>query len=132
MEKDPMDTLQAVYFGQRHADFAHNDFAILQRIARLSKKHQKQCENDCNGAGMVKGQMFYTGNIDNYAQRQYGYGVKSGILEDGEITVFQAEIGKIEKKINQLIHGTKFTVEYQHDPRGWTVKVSYEKDFINW
>lgn len=46
-----MDTLQAIYFGQRNADFKYEDYAILQRIARLSKKHHRQCENSCNGYG---------------------------------------------------------------------------------
>ena len=127
-----MDTLQAIYFGQKHADFDYKDFAIFQRIARLSKKHQRQSVNSCNGYGIVNGQMYYGGQIDDYAKRTYGYGVKSSYLDNCEESVFDKEISKIEDKINLLVKDTRFTVEYQGDPRGWTVKLFYEKDFINW
>lgn len=126
-----METLQAIYFGQRHADFNYEDYAILQRIARLSKKHLRQCENACNGAGVVNGQAYSLGSIDDYARREYGYGVKSGYIAD-DVSVFDKEIDKIEDKINRLIKDTKFSVEYQHDPRGYTVKLSYEGSFIQW
>ena len=128
-----MDTLQAIYFGQHHADFNYKDFAILQRIARLSKQHQKQATNSCNGYGIVKGQMYYGGQIDDYAKREYGYNVKSSYLDkDCEESIFDKEMGNIEDKINKLIENTKFTVEYQGDPRGWTVKLFYDKDQISW
>ena len=125
-------TLEAIYFGQRHADFNYKDYAILQRIARLSKKHQRQCENSCNGYGIVNGQMFYGGQIDDWARRKYGNNVKNAYLNATENSVFDYEIEKIEDRINRLIKDTKFIVEYQHDPRGYTVKVFYENDFINW
>ena len=126
-----MDTLQAIYFGQKHADFDYKDFAILQRIARLSKKHQRQCENSCNGVGIVNGQTYYGGAIDDYARRTYGHSVKSSYIKDDE-SIFDIEAGKIEDKINRLIAGTKFAVEYQGDPRGYTVKLSYEGEVITW
>ena len=128
-----METLQAIYFGQRHAGFNHDDFAILQRIARLSKKHQRQCENSCNGIGAVNGQMYYGGQIDDYARRKYGYNVKSAYVDkDCEESIFDIEAGKIEDKINRLIKDTKFTMEYQGDPRGWTVKLFYDNEYISW
>lgn len=126
-----MDTLQAIYFGQKHADFDYKDYAILQRIARLSKKHQQQCVNSCNGYGIVKGQIYYGGQIDNWAKREYGFSVKSSYIKD-DLSIFDVEIDKIEAKINHLTKDTKFTVEYQHDPRGYTTKLFYESDFINW
>lgn len=126
-----MDILQAIYFGQKHADFDYKDYAIIQRIARLSKKHQRQCENSCNGQGVVNGQIYYNGSIDDYAKRTYGYNVKSAYVNDDE-SIFDVEAGKIEDKINRLIKDTRFKVEYQGDPRGYTVKLYYEGDFINW
>jgi hypothetical protein len=126
-----MNTFQAIQFGQHNADFEYKDYAILQQIARLSKKHQRQCENSCNGYGVVNGQMYFSGQIDEYAKQAYGYNVKSSYVKD-DISVFDVEIDKIEAKINRLVKNTKFTMEYQHDPRGWTVKVFYNGTYINW
>ena len=127
-----METFEAIRFGQKHADFEYEDFAILQRIARLSKKHQRQCENACNGVGVVKGQVYYGGQIDLWAKETYGQSVKSAYLENPEISVFDKEIASIEATINRLVYGTSFSVKYQHDPRGYTVKLSYDGDLINW
>lgn len=123
--------LQSIYFGQKHPDFDYVDFQLVRKISRLAKKHHRQAENSCNGVGVVNGQVYYGGAIDDYAKRQYGYGVKSAYTTDDELDIFTLEQDKIEDKINALLKDKgKFRVEYQSDPRGLTVKLYYENDFI--
>ena len=136
--------LQSIYFGQKHADFDYKDFDVIKKISRLAKKHQRQCVNSCNGVGYVNGQCYYNGTIDDWARREYGQSVKSAYLDkDCEESVFDNEAGKIEDKINKLIdemhndpRRRKFLgqiiwkVEFQGDPRGATVKLYYEGDYI--
>jgi len=122
--------LQSVYFGQRHPDFDYKDIELIAKIKRLSRKHHKQAENSCNGYGIVKGQMYYTGAIDDYARREYGQGVKDGCIGD-DGNVFDAEADRIQDKIIALIANNKhFTVEFQGDPRGNTVKLRYDGEYI--
>lgn len=133
--------LQSVYFGQKHKDFDYKDYDLIRKIARLEKKHTRQCVNDCNGEGFVNGQHYFAGNIDDWAKREYGQGVKSAYIDNTEETIFYKEIEKIENRIMwlcgyttikpiQQVRKTKFTIEFQHDPRGNTVKLYYEGDFI--
>lgn len=123
--------LQSIFFGQRHLSFDYKDFDIIKKISRLAHKHQIQATNDCNGEGFVNGQHYYGGNIDDWAKRQYGENVKSAYIDNTEETIFYKEMDKIEEKINNLIKDNpKFKVEYQGDPRGNTVKLCYEGDFI--
>ena len=136
------ETLPLIYFGQRNKDFDYKDFNIIKKLKRLYLKQHKQCENDCNGYGYVKGQMYYTGSIDSYAKREYGYNVKSGYVSENE-TVFYAEIDKLEGKINKMLcqfvldkyalwRVKPLKVEFQHDPRGLTVKLYYNGNLIDW
>ena len=133
--------LQSVYFGQKHKDFDLKDYDLIRKIQRLARKHQRQAVNDCNGEGFVNGQHYFVGNIDDWARREYGQGVKSAYIDNTEETIFTQEMGKIEDKIMwlcgyttikpiQKVRETKFTVEFQGDPRGNTVKLYYEGDFI--
>lgn len=127
--------LQSIYFGQRHSQFDSNDYDIICKVKRLYHKHQRQCENDCNGIGYVKGELYYTGSIDDWARQKYGQHVKSGYVDDNT-TVFYAEIERIEAKINNILlrhmPPVKFKVEFQHDPRGNTVKLFYRNEVIEW
>ena len=132
-----METLQAIYFGQKHKDFNYEDMQLIKRVKRLARKHHRQAENSCNGYGVVKGERYYGGIIDDYARREYGYTVKSAYLDDEMMkegtTVFDKEMERIELKISILLANPKmlkFTVEYQGDPRGNTVKLYYEGDFV--
>ena len=140
--------LQSVYFGQRHKDFDYKDFDLIKKVSRLAHRHQIQATNDCNGYGYVGSQSYYGGQIDDYAKREYGYNVKSSYIDNTEETIFYKEMEKIEEKINSLIAKANkeklfpngvytykkdlpyFGVEYQGDPRGNTVKLYYEGDFI--
>ncbi len=136
--------LQSIYFGQKHKDFDFKDMELIKKIKRLATKHQKQCENSCNGYGTVKGQVYYNGTIDDYAKRTYGLNVKSAYL-DNEETVFDKEIDHLEAKIKSLLGishcvfpikdkgfiADKYRLDFQHDPRGATVRLYYEDYFIN-
>ena len=124
--------LSSIYFGQKHKQFDYRDFDIIKRISRLARKHQAQAVNECNGVGYVKGQCYYMGGIDDYAKRTYGQNVKDAYLDKNcETNVFDKESERISDKIDSVIkNNTKFKVEYQGDPRGNTVKLYYEGDFI--
>lgn len=125
--------LQSVYFGQKHPNFNYKDYDLILKILRLARKHNRQATNDCNGEGFVNGQHYYAGGIDEWAKSQYGQGVKSAYIDNSEVTIFNAEMDRIETKINKLITGNpKFSVEYQGDPRGYTVKLSFEGELIEW
>ncbi len=142
--------LQMIYFGQNNPDFDYKDLDLVLKVKRLAKQHQRQCENSCNGYGVVKGQVYYSGmsygqEPGEYEKREYGYNVKSAYIHpEGhdyeEENVFDEEIQKIESKIDGLflgvgeethrIPGLKFKVEFQHDPRGNTVKLYYNTRYI--
>lgn len=129
--------LQSIFFGQNNLEFTVNDYDIIRKIKRLYHKYQRQAENSCNGIGYVRGQVYYCGNIDEYAKRQYGYNVKSAYitqadLDEGE-SIFDKEMERISDKINSLIkYIPQFKVEYQGDPRGYTVKLYYNDELIKW
>ena len=104
--------------------------ATIKAIGRLAKKHNKLAKMECNGAGVIRGQSYFGGRIDDWARREYGHNVKSPYLTDGETTIFQFESEKIERKILALIEGTLLTVEFQGDPRGATVRLFYKNQDI--
>lgn len=97
--------------------------SIVQTIQRLIKRHQVQCVNSCNGEGIVKGQRYYNGVIDDYAKRTYGYSVKSAYIFEDE-TIFDAEIEKIQNRLKHECGRIGLVPEFQHDPRGATVKLN--------
>lgn len=94
----------------------------LLTLRRLANKHHKLAEMDCNGEGVIRGQHYYNGTIDDYAKRTYGYGVKSAYLTDGDTTVFDIESDKVQDKIWAITKRLGLRVEFQGDPRGYTVK----------
>ena len=125
--------LQSIYFGQKHPSFNYEDFDLIKKVQRLANKHLRQAVNECNGEGFVNGQHYYNGNIDDWARREYGQGVKSAYIDDSEESIFYKEMERLEDKINKLIaENPRFKVEYQGDPRGYTVKLTYEGDLIEW
>lgn len=109
-------------------------------IRRLALKHQRLAAMSCNGQGVIRGQAYYNGTIDDYARRTYGQGVKSAYVGgqymtdtsgksywvDGEDTVFDVESDKAADKIMALCKKIGFDVEFQGDPRGATVKLAYK------
>ena len=145
------ENLRYIYFGQKHKDFDYKDFELIQKISKLAKKHLRQAVNSCNGYGVVKGQMYYGGQIDDYAKREYGYNVKSAYINNSDETIFDKEGEIIEDKIKALLgisptepqqrieglnyldkghKSGKYILGFQGDPRGSTVKLYYENDFV--
>ncbi len=109
----------SIFFGQKHPEFGFEDFNITKKISRLAKKHQRQCTNDCNGEGVVNGKFY---RCD---------GTTPGTYIEEKKTIFTAETEKIEAKIKKLIsEKPKFSVKFQGDPRGATVKLFYENDWV--
>jgi len=93
-------------------------------IRRLAKKHQRLAEMDCNGVGDIRGCTHYAGNIDDYARREYGYGVRSAYTVPGsEDTIFTIESEKLEARIMALADSIGLVASFQGDPRGYTVKI---------
>lgn len=131
---------QSIVFGQKHKDFSYDDFELVKKVKRLAKKHQRLAEYSCNGVGWIRGVCYYNGAIDDWAKKQYGQGVKSAYIVDDE-AVFDVELSKVRGKIFALLGlrvgkgltvpaVEKWRVEFQGDPRGNTVKLFYENDYI--
>lgn len=97
----------------------------IGKLRRLARQHQRQCENSCNGEGVVKGQRYYNGTIDDYARRTYGASVKSAYVHEGKSdeTIFDDEIERIQEKMCKIAEAVGLICRFQHDPRGWTCKL---------
>lgn len=102
----------------------------LLTIRRLANKHHKLAEMECNGAGVIRRQSYYGGNIDDWARREYGYGVKSSYIAD-DVSVFSIESDKVEAKIKGLCDKIGLRVEFQGDPRGYTCKFYMGDRFLD-
>ena len=103
----------------------HDNFVLeLLTLRRLANKHHKLAEMEGNGEGRIGGIHYYNGTIDDYARRTYGHGVKSAYMPDDpeERTIFDKESSKIETKIRAICDRLGLRVEFQGDPRGYTVK----------
>ena len=104
--------------------------SALSSLRRLAPKLHRQCENECNGVGWVRGTKYYAGNIDGYVVREHGSFVKSAYTLESDYqtgeNVFSREIDRIEGKIKDLVEFFPQTtnIEIQHDPRGWEVKMT--------
>ena len=95
----------------------------LMVIARLAKKHHRLAEMECNGEGWIKGRHYFAGSPNR--------GEYSAYVAD-DTTIFNVESDKVEAKIKDLVSklGTGWTVEFQGDPRGNTVKVSFNDRYV--
>mgnify|MGYP001594935199 CR=1 FL=1 len=102
----------------------------LLTIRRLALKHRRLAEMSCNGQGFVRGVLYTTGPVSSagYEKAQYGLKAKSAYAYggDNERTIFDIESDAIEKKIHNLAVKIGFSVEFQGDPRGMTVKLAYK------
>lgn len=100
----------------------------VKKVTNLAKAHQRQCENDCNGHGFIprKG-WFTTANPQGTPNSAYLNNEPS--IEYTE-TVFDQEIAKIEDKIIKLLKTTCLSAEFQHDPRGATVRIIFTESGI--
>ena len=85
----------------------------LLKVRRLERKHQRLSEYDCNGDGYVNG-------------KHYRTDTDAGYVSEDE-TVFHAAAVKVREKIIETMQGpicsNKWRVEFQGDPRGYTVRV---------
>jgi hypothetical protein len=107
----------------------------LLTLRRLANKHHNLAEMDCNGSGYIRGQAYYSGRIDEYAKREYGYNVKCSygdlLPEVDTPSIFQIECDKVETKIKAICERLGLRVEFQGDPRGYTVKVFKGDRFLD-
>jgi len=103
--------------------------AEVKKLRSYTAQLHRQCENSCNGHGRIpyRGN-FYTGTIDDWAKKEYGHDIQSAYYFDGnEETVFDIEIERLEAIIDKIVSDIPgVTVEFQHDPRGWEVKLSID------
>ena len=130
--------VSAILDYEMHSEKTEQVVLKLLTIRRLAKKHHRLAEFMCNGEGWIRGQRYYCGTIDDYARREYGAGVKSAFPSrnddvDADVSVFDEESDKVEAKITDLVKqlGEGWKVEFQGDPRGNTVKVTYIDRWIN-
>ena len=80
-------------------------------LRRLALKHHRLAEYDCNGEGYILGQFI---RLDGSNPKAY---------VDADTSIFTAVSDKIEAKINAICDRLGFRVEFQGDPRGYTVKI---------
>lgn len=111
--------IESIVFGQKHLKFDYENYNTAKKIQKLARKHRRMCEMDCNGEGWIKGNFYRCDSVNGF------------IDGDNEKTVFLAEIESIEEKIETLIKNSAFTVEFQRDPRGSTVRLKYENDTVD-
>lgn len=102
-----------------------SDFDSIRRLAR---KHHRLQEMECNGYGYTNGYTYYTGAIDEWAKKQYGSFVRSAYTNPKrpEDTVFTLQTEIIEAKIKALAVSLNAVIEFQHDPRGATVRITID------
>lgn len=112
--------LSSIYFGQKHPDFDYKDMDVIKQVRRLARKHNRQCENNCNGDGYIKGSYYRLDNDKAYIKEDYN--------------VFDQEIDRIERRILYILNplvNLKWKITFQHDPRGNTVKLFYDGDYVD-
>lgn len=90
-------------------------------LSKLAKQHQLQSVNDCNGKGYVPRKGYFSFVAEGIYKSAY-------LTEDCETNIFLEECYKIEEKIRELTKNSIFNVEFQGDPRGYTVKLSFKGD----
>ena len=91
----------------------------LLTVARLARKHHRLAEMDCNGEGYIRGKFY---RCD---------GSMPGAYVDQDTTIFTAEGDKVERKIEDICKRLGLRVEFQGDPRGYTVKVYSGDRFLD-
>lgn len=113
--------------------------AIIQTfltIRRLALKHHRLAEMSCNGEGVIRGQ-FYSTSATRVADGAF---IKSAYVDCSqlahrhnkceEFTIFEVQSSHVEAKIRALCAKIGFTVEFQGDPRGNTVKLAYKGRYV--
>ena len=101
-----------------------DDIEAFEKLRRLARKHHRLAEMDCNGVGVLRGKTYYAGSIDKWAREQYGNNVLPAYQHtDPDRSVFDVESDVLQGKILEIAHSFGFTVEFQGDPRGNTVKI---------
>ena len=91
-----------VWFGKRYSDFELEDLEVFDKINRRAKKHHTLCEQLCN-----------YDDPDNKIDYR---------LENTERKI----IGFVNSR-NEIRKDNAWKVEFQHDPRGYTVKLFYKE-----
>lgn len=98
----------------------------LLTLRRLANKQHKLAEMDCNGEGVVRGRFYSCSPYHSLKSAASAY-----LDKDGEKTIFTAESNKVEAKIQGICDRLGLRVEFQGDPRGYTVKVFKGDRFLD-
>jgi len=109
--------LSLIQFGQRHPKFTFEDFQTVQTLKRLYLKHHRICGYLCDGVGWIMGKKY---TIDT-----------KGYYVNKTKSVFDVEVEKLENTIRDMLP-EKYSLNFQRDPRGNTVKLKYDDDLIHW
>jgi len=87
--------------------------AAIMSVRRLERKSQRLNEYECNGEGYFGGKFY---RLD---------GSTPGAYVSEDVSVFDAALDKVQAKIRAIAEPVGLAVEFQGDPRGYTVRVSY-------
>ncbi|MBU2101749.1 hypothetical protein KKH05_03490 [Patescibacteria group bacterium] len=89
-----------IFFGARNPDITWDELILIHKINGIRARHTRLCEAACNG--------------------EYPFDTEDGykMLE------------KIEDKCSSLCEGTKITVQIQRDPRGKTIGIRYDDNYV--
>lgn len=97
-----------------HTELTQENIETLQTIRRLAMRHNRLAEMSCNGEGTVNGKWY---RLD---------GSTPGAYISDDVTVFDVASDKVEAKIKEVAAGVPgLSVDFQGDPRGYTVKLDY-------
>jgi len=96
----------------------------LLTLRRLAIKHHRLAEMDCNGEGIVGGRFYRLDGSTSVAYINRSQGREG-------ISIFEAESDKVEAKIKAIAERLELRVEFQGDPRGYTVKVFKGGTFLD-
>lgn len=96
--------------------------AAIMQIRRLERKSQRLAEYDCNGEGFVGGKFY---RLDGSTPGAYIKADRPG--ESGEEeSVFCVALNRLHLKIANIALAVDLRPEFQGDPRGYTVRLSYK------
>lgn len=104
-----------------HSENTNQNIKELMTLKRLAGKHHRLAEMSCNGEGSIRGK-FYSWDSSKYAT--------SPAISD-DLDVFNVESDKVEAKIKAICDRLDLRVEFQGDPRGYTVKVFKDDRFLD-
>lgn len=125
-DKGAFPELECKVTGAKWNSDKHDNFVLeLLTLRRLALKHRRLAEMGCNGEGCIRGKHYTTGNI-GYENSHF-----INAYHDSDTSIFDTESEKVSDKIKAICDRLGLRVEFQGDPRGYTVKVFKGDRFLD-